>query len=255
MSLKKSLALTAAGAACIAIPLATAPTALAASDSTTTLSANLTQLNQSGASGTVTGTLKGDKLSIKITSKGIAAGLPHAQHIHIGGTNSCPTTNQKGTGTDGHLQTTDAADQYGAVKVSLTKTGDTSDKSGLAVDRFPVGNATYERTITLPSDLANDVRQGKGVVVRHGVDYNKNGKFDGAGKSDLDPSLPSEATDPAACGKLVASQMNTMPQGGVNTGYASTADTTNPLAIAGGVAAIALGGAGVVLMRRKRVNA
>lgn len=254
MSLKKNLALTAAGAACIAIPLATAPTALAASD-TTNLSANLTQLNQSGASGKVTGSLKGDSLTIKITSKGILAGAPHAQHIHIGGTNSCPNTDAKGSGPDGHLQTTDAADKYGAVKISLTKTGDSSDKSALAVDRFPVGNATYERTITLPADIAEDVRDGNAVIVRHGVDYNKNGKYDGDAKSDLDPALPAEATDPAACGKLNVSQMNTMPQGGVNTGYASTADSTNPLAIAGGVAAIALGGAGVVLMRRKHVNA
>jgi len=37
----------------------------------------------------------------------------------------------------------------------------------------------------------------------HGVDYNGNGKYDfSQGKSDLDPSLPAEATDPALCGVL-----------------------------------------------------
>ena len=40
-------------------------------------------------------------------------------------------------------------------------------------------------------------------MVIHGIDYNHNGKYDfSAGKSDLDPSLPAEATDPAACGVL-----------------------------------------------------
>ena len=39
---------------------------------------------------------------------------------------------------------------------------------------------------------------------RAGVDYNGNGMYDfaSAGKSDLDPSLPAEATDPALCGVL-----------------------------------------------------
>jgi hypothetical protein len=36
------------------------------------------------------------------------------------------------------------------------------------------------------------------------VDYNGNGMYDfkSAGKSDLDPNLPAEATDPATCGVL-----------------------------------------------------
>ncbi|MDQ2850184.1 hypothetical protein V3G39_11205 [Dermatophilaceae bacterium Sec6.4] len=251
MSMKKTLSLAAAGAACIALPMTTAPAAFASSG-TTNLTANLTQLNQSGASGKVMASLTGNQLQITITSQGMSANLPHAQHIHIGGMNTCPTANQKGKGTDGHLRTTDAADQYGAVKVSLTTSGDTSAKSALAVTRFPVGNATYKATITLSADDAAQVREGHGVIVRHGIDYNKNGKYDGAGKSDLDPALPEEATDPAVCGVLNVSQMNTVPKGGVNTGYASTTDSTNSVAIGGGAAAIALGAAGVVLMRRRK---
>ena len=36
------------------------------------------------------------------------------------------------------------------------------------------------------------------------MDYNGNGMydFDSAGASELDPSLPAEATDPAVCGVL-----------------------------------------------------
>lgn len=228
------------------------PGALASSSGTTNLSANLTQLNGSGASGQVTASLTGNQLSIKITGSGLSAGLPHAQHIHIGSTNSCPTTNQKGKGVNGHLLTTDAAGQYGAVKVSLTTSGDTSATSGLAVTRFPVGNVVYQRAITLPAAEAAQIRTGHGVIVRHGIDYNKNGKYDGAAKSDLDPKLPEEATDPAVCGVLNVSQMGTMPKGGVNTGYGSTTDSTNAVAIAGGVAAVAIGAAGVVLMRRRK---
>jgi hypothetical protein len=41
-------------------------------------------------------------------------------------------------------------------------------------------------------------------LVIHGIDYNNNGKYDfaGAGKSELNPKLPAEATDPAICGVL-----------------------------------------------------
>lgn len=41
-------------------------------------------------------------------------------------------------------------------------------------------------------------------MVIHGVDYNNNGEYEmaGAGPSELDPSLPAEATDPAVCGVL-----------------------------------------------------
>jgi hypothetical protein len=38
--------------------------------------------------------------------------------------------------------------------------------------------------------------------VVHGVDYNGDGTYSGEEMSDLDPSLPTEATDPALCGVL-----------------------------------------------------
>jgi hypothetical protein len=88
----------------------------------------------------------------------------------------------------------------------LTTTGDTSPKSALAVDRFPVANAKgsveYERTFPVPADVAKNL--GKKVIVQHGVDLNDNGKYDfeAAGKSELDPSLPQEATIPATCGVI-----------------------------------------------------
>ncbi|MFN2346303.1 MAG: hypothetical protein ABR616_11390, partial [Dermatophilaceae bacterium] len=52
--------------------------------------------------------------------------------------------------------------------------------------------------------IADSIREGEGVLVIHGVDYNDNGVYDfeGAGASELDPNLPAEATDPAVCGVL-----------------------------------------------------
>jgi hypothetical protein len=45
---------------------------------------------------------------------------------------------------------------------------------------------------------------GKFAIVQHGVDLNHNGRYDfrSAGKSELDPSLPQEATIPANCGVI-----------------------------------------------------
>ena len=255
----RSLAGVAASAAIVAAPFVGAPAAHAATSHDTsgewTFSAKLDPLNGSGAHSMVWGKLTGDKLWLKITSQGLAAGLPHAQHIHIGGGGSCPNPNEKGTGQDGHLLVSDAMKYYGMIGASLTATGDTTPASGLAVDRFQTGDTTYERTITLDAKTLADVKAGKAVIVQHGVDYNHNGKFDGPGKSDLDPNLPEEATDPATCGVLMKSQMNDMPGGGVQTGMGEHNDASD-LAVVGG-SVLTLGGvAGVLAARRRRsVNA
>ncbi len=169
--------------------------------------AQLALLNDSGATGTATATLVGDQLTVKIHTTGLTPNQPHAQHLHIGGTHSCPTISAD-TNKDGLVSTVEGQPSYGPIMVSLTTTGDVSANSGLAVDRFPKADANgvldYERTFTLPAGVtASDVAQS--VVVQHGVDVNKSGAYDGAAKSELDPSLPLEATLPADCGKSVAS--------------------------------------------------
>jgi hypothetical protein len=84
--------------------------------------------------------------------------------------------------------------------------GDTSPASGLAVERFPVANEggalKYTRTFRIPARVANNL--GKFAIVQHGVDLNHNGRYDfrSAGASELDPSLPQEATLPADCGVI-----------------------------------------------------
>src|SRR5918994_25469 len=169
--------------------------------------ADLKPLNSSGAEGHAMLEKEGSKkIETEIHTKGLAPKLPHAQHIHgfKKALSECPT--MADAGPDNVLTTTEGLPDYGPIQVSLTTKGDTSPKSALAVDRFPVANAkgsvNYERTISVPSNVAKNL--GEKAIVQHGVDLNNNGRYDfkAAGKSELDPSLPQEATAPANCGVI-----------------------------------------------------
>jgi hypothetical protein len=194
-------------------------------DKTVTLQANLTALNGSGAYGTATAVIRNQKIKhIDVHASGLTPDAPHAQHIHFGdqALHECPTLAQDSNG-NGRLTTVEGIPAYGPVVVSLTTMGDTTPASVVAVTRFPVaedGSYDYSRDnihITkvagtgysgpdgtgTAKEIADSIRAGEGVVVIHGVDYNGNGSYDfSAGTSELDPTLPSEATDPAACGVL-----------------------------------------------------
>ena len=144
----------------------------------------------------------------EVAAHGLLAGSPHAAHIHFGeqARHECPTLEDDTSG-DGRLTTSEGAPAYGPVVLSLTTEGDTSPASVLAITRFDTateGTVNYERDglFETADGVAEAIEAGKGVVVIHGVDYNGNGKYDGAAMSDLDPSLPAEATDPAMCGVL-----------------------------------------------------
>jgi hypothetical protein len=168
---------------------------------------HLRPLNNSGANGVATVTVDGRKIDVSVDAKRLLKGMPHAMHVHFGkqARHECPTVRDDDNA-DHRINTVEGIPAYGPVRVSLTKRGDTSPKSTLAVKRFPTAphhQIHYDRTIGIGKKLARAIANGKGVVVIHGIDYNHNGKYDfGAGKSDLDPSLPAEATDPAACGVL-----------------------------------------------------
>jgi Cu/Zn superoxide dismutase len=56
-----------------------------------TYTADLNPLNTSGSSGTATVVVNGNQVTVTIESTGLSPNLPHAQHIHIGGQNICPT--------------------------------------------------------------------------------------------------------------------------------------------------------------------
>ncbi|UEJ81727.1 CHRD domain-containing protein [Brachybacterium halotolerans subsp. kimchii] len=245
----KSISLMAATMAAVGFG-ATAP-ALAEGSDAHSYQANLTELNDSGASGTAWLTLDGDQLTVKMDTKGLLEGSPHAQHIHIGGKGKCPDPNMKGSGENGAIQVSDAMDDYGMIGTSLTTKGGTGPDNGLDVANFPTGDGHYERTITVSDDVASSLKDGKAVVVVHGVDHNGSGKYDGDTKSDLDPSLPSEATDPAACGAVTVSQMSDMPQGGVETGDGTTAGIEDAGLLAAGGALVTAGVVGAVVSRRR----
>jgi len=150
--------------------------------------------------------MNGRKIETEIHSQDLAPKLPHAQHIHgmAQAISECPTL--AASGGDNLITTAEGLPSYGPILVSLTTKGDTSPKSALAVERFPVANATgfvhYERNLSVPSKVAKNL--GKFAIVQHGVDLNHNGRYDfkSAGKSELDPSLPQEATIPATCGVI-----------------------------------------------------
>ena len=73
--------------------------------------------------------------------------------------------------------------------------------------------------------------------------------------SALDPTLPMEATAPAACGALDAAQMGATPAGGAETGAGSTAGPEHT-AVMGVSALAAVGalGAGAVAHRRRQAE-
>ncbi len=221
------------------------------------VNANLKPNPGSGVTGSGTAMVQvtGTTITVTMAATGLLPDQPHAAHIHFGADarHECPTIADD-TNKDGHLNTTEGGPAYGAIVVSLTKTGDTSPASGLAVDRFDTaagGKISYERgSIQVSQDVATAITKGQSVVVIHGVDYNKDGKYSGDTKSDLDPSLPTEATDPALCGVL-----SVAPAGGMATGQGGAAGGTNTGMIAlGGAALFAAAGTGVVAARRRRAQ-
>lgn len=221
-----ALAATSAGAGAAAADPAGGKPDNAGQQKTVTLTADLTELNGSGASGSATAVIRNQKIKhIEVHAEGLTPDAPHAQHIHYGeqALNECPTPELDSNG-DGRINTVEGVPAYGPVVVSLNTTGDTTPASFLDVTRFPVSSSgilDYSRDNIEFTDvagtgypgadgtgtakqIADAVRDGEGVVVIHGLDYDGNGyySFSEEGESELDSSLPAEATDPAACGVL-----------------------------------------------------
>lgn len=229
---------------------------------------NLAQLNNSGSKGVAMLSLNGNQLTVKIESEGLVPGQPHAQHLH-GSTDGhdfhCPDPSADTNG-DGVIDNTEATVDYGNINISLTTQGDTDAKtSGLAVDRMPVADAqgklSYERTLTVSQAVVDHIKDLH--IVQHGIDRNHNNKydFDGAGKSELDPKLPQEATAPTNCGEVQGAAVGSIPVGGVETGTGpvDTPATSTGVPVwvvgTGGFAAAATVGTLFVLRRRRALPA
>jgi len=207
-------------------------------------------------SGTAMVEISGSTITVTMAATGLLADQPHAAHIHFGedARHECPDLGDD-EDDNGRLSTTEGQPAYGPIVVSLTKTGDTSPKSALAVDRFDTaegGDISYERgSIEVSSDVAEAIADGESAVVIHGVDHNDDGEYSGKAKSELDPSLPAEATDPALCGVL-----HEAPGGGMDTGLGGSAAGADGALIAlGGAALVAAAGSAGLAARRARARA
>lgn len=165
-------------------------------------------LNGSGVEGTVSvKALPNGKTQVKVVASGLAPNLPHAQHLHgttDGSLTQCPTPAADVDG-DGLITVAEGGPFYGGILASLTVSGDTGASSALAVDRFPVsdasGNLEYVRTFDVPADVFDALGAVQYVV--HGVDLDGSGAYDGDAQSSIAPGVPLEVTIPAGCGGIL----------------------------------------------------
>lgn len=255
--MRKNLTLASVAVASLAFSPFLGIGAAAAAEGDTMANLQPIALNGVQGSGSAMVSVSGTTIDVTMAASGLLADNPHAAHIHFGADarHECPTAADDADGS-GTINTTDGGPAYGEVRVALTTTGDTSPDSTLAVDRFetaPGGELTYQRgSITVDADVATAIADGEAVVVVHGVDYDGSGKYDGETKSDLDPALPTEATDPALCGVLSAA-----PAGGADTGLGGAASSgydSGLLALGGGLVLVAAG-TGAVAARKARAGA
>ena len=162
--------------------------------------------NRVTGNGTAAVTLRGDTATFTVDATGLLSNASHPMHLHAFGEGICPPASA-GHLYNGHLaiSTTDGLKYYGPMAAALTLSGDTSMDSMLAFSRYPsTGAIHYRRTITLSTATANAIRNGNGVIVIHGIDYDHSGHYDNVlNLSELDSAVPQDATAPALCGTLL----------------------------------------------------
>ena len=110
---------------------------------------------------------RGNRINVTVRARGLSPNLPHAVHIHgknAGELAFCPGANRRtGIVDDGLIETAEGVPDYGPVQVSFTTRGDTSEKSVLALDRFPVarrnGHLRYRRSFSIPRAVAQRLEE------------------------------------------------------------------------------------------------
>lgn len=155
--------------------------------------------------------LPNGKVQVTVRAEGLAPGLPHAMHLHgFEGEMDQGCPGPDAAGGDGVVTVLDGVPFYGGILASLTTTGDTSDASALALDRFPVadknGSLKYTRTFENEAAHAN---AGTVQVVVHGIDFDGNGEYAlnpddpfASRDSSLSAAIPLETTVPVLCGGI-----------------------------------------------------
>jgi hypothetical protein len=182
---------TALAAATLGVAL---PAEAAHKGGTKTYTAALTELNDSGATGSSTFTLRGNTFTAAVDVAGLDDTL-HPQHIHEGSV--CPPAEADVNG-DGFIDVIEGIPFYGPVFINLDN--DFADPS--ATLDFPTGSSySYEGTGTRSSYQAatgDALKLGRRHVVVHGVDPSTPLPDSVASL----PGLPAWATLPVACGEL-----------------------------------------------------
>lgn len=191
--------------------------------------------NRVTGSGSVTVQLKGLTATVTMDTNGLLNGSPHLAHIHGEGLGTCPTAANARLH-NGHLSisTGDAIRLYGSTLTSFTLYGSTSGAVPTNIDMnlYPAsGNIRYKRTMRVSRLVADLVRDGDGVIVVHGIDYNENHVYDfsALGVSDLDHTLPGEATAPALCGPLRRASSGHSASAANGTTFVASLRTTPPI--------------------------
>jgi hypothetical protein len=162
-------------------------------------------LNKVDGFGDVTLELDGQIADVKVDAKGLVDGV-HLMHIHADGQDRCPTAAAARLH-NGHraISGADGVPDYGRPLTSLTTRGDTSTKSFAATSRFESGESVrYSRKIDVGRSMAARIRRGGGVVVIHGIDWDRDGRYGAVLQGDKIPEdeLSGELSAPALCGPL-----------------------------------------------------
>ena len=208
-------------------------------------------------SGTAQVTVSGTTIKVEMAASGLLPDQPHAAHIHFAAAarHECPTINDDTSG-DAPLNTTEGGPAYGDIVVSLTKTGDTSPKSGLAVDRFstaPGGKISYER-----GSITRLRRRGRGHLqgpVRRRHPRRRPRPRRQVLRRDQERPRPHPAHGGDRPGPLWCPP-HAAPAGGMDTGggLGSTTNDNGMLLAVGGIALVAAAGSGAAAARRARAR-
>jgi hypothetical protein len=175
--------------------------------------------NKVDGTGNVKLTLEGNTADVKVDASGLPTDGEHLMHIHADGRDRCPTAAAAHIH-NGHRAITgkDGIPDYGRPLTSLTTSGDTSLQSAFAsAARYKSGKSfDYERKIDVGQSMAARIRQGEGVVVVHGIDWDRDGKYGAVLQGATIPKdeLSGELTAPALCGPLVPKQAASTGSGG-----------------------------------------
>jgi serine/threonine protein kinase len=157
--------------------------------------------NHVDGAGEATVQLQGRVATVDLRTSDLVDGERHLMHIHADGLGQCPPASaaRRHNGRRA-ISASDGVPFFGRPLTSLTTRGDTGVDSILAFPRFPVGGAIeYRRRITLEPAVAGFIRQGNATIVVHGIDHNRNGRYDDVLR---ESSGTSEQTAPALCGIL-----------------------------------------------------